>query len=67
MSAGRNALVSREVQRELWPDAGVERLRLRRAPLLASAAWFALGIVMSHQWQPIIVLLIALLLLTSLL
>jgi len=66
MSAGRNALASGAGQRELWPDAAVERLRFRRAPLLAAAIWFALGVVLARNWQPPVVLLIALTLLVGL-
>jgi competence protein ComEC len=30
----------------------MERLQLRRAPLLAAACWFALGLVLARNWQP---------------
>ena len=66
MSAVHHALASRAVQRELWPDAGVERLRLRRGPLLVAALCFALGIVLARQWQPPIFLLLCLSLLIGL-
>lgn len=65
MSAGRTALASGEGQCELWPDAAVERLRFRRAPLLAAAILFALGVVLARSWQPAVVLLIALALLVG--
>jgi competence protein ComEC len=41
-------------------EAGTERLRFGRAPLLAAAVWFAIGEVMARNRQPAIVLLIAL-------
>lgn len=50
---------------KLWKEAGTERLRFGRAPLLAAATWFAVGEVMARNRQPAIVLLIALLALTG--
>jgi competence protein ComEC len=40
----------------------VEKLRFRRAPLLAAACWFALGILLARNWVPSAVLLIAVIL-----
>jgi competence protein ComEC len=52
----------------LWPkDEGrVGALELRRAPLLAAACWFALGVVIAREWRPGVVLLGALVLLVGL-
>ena len=52
----------------LWPkDEGrVGALELRRAPLLAAACWFALGVVLAREWRPGVVLLGALVLLVGL-
>ena len=49
---------------ELWPKASrVERLRFRKAPLLAAAVCFALGEVMARGgWRPPVILLSAVLL-----
>lgn len=44
----------------------VEALEFRRAPVLAAACWFALGEVMSRNWQPPVVLLVILALLVGL-
>jgi competence protein ComEC len=44
----------------------VGALELRRAPLLAAACWFALGVVLAREWQPGVVLLGALVLLVGL-
>ncbi|MEO6981503.1 MAG: competence protein ComEC, partial [Edaphobacter sp.] len=46
----------------LWPKAAarVEPLEFRRAPVLVAACWFALGEVLAHNWQPPVVLLVAL-------
>ena len=43
----------------LWPKAAatVEALQFRRATLLATAFWFALGIVLARNWQPPMILL----------
>jgi competence protein ComEC len=41
-------------------------LELRRAPLLAAACWFALGVVTAREWRPGVVLLGALVLLVGL-
>ncbi len=54
------------IQRELWPEPPVEPLYLRRAPLLAAAICFALGIVAAHRWQPPALLLCAFILLAAL-
>jgi competence protein ComEC len=51
---------------ELWPRTGVERLRFGRAPLLAAAAWFALGEVMARSRPPAVLLLLSLVLLAVL-
>ncbi|GGG63564.1 ComEC/Rec2 family competence protein [Edaphobacter dinghuensis] len=51
---------------KLWREAGTERLRFGRAPLLAAAAWFAVGEIMARNRQPAIVLLIALVALVGL-
>jgi competence protein ComEC len=59
MSAAHHALASRAVQRELWPDAAVEHLRFRRAPLLVASLCFAAGIVLARNWQPPIILLLS--------
>lgn len=50
----------------LWPKGGVrvERLRFRRAPLLAAAILFALGEVLARNWQPAGILLLTVMLLT---
>jgi competence protein ComEC len=52
----------------LWARTAsrLEPLGFRRAPLLGAAVWFALGEVMARNWQPAIVLLIALVLLVAL-
>ncbi|HUZ97441.1 MAG TPA: ComEC/Rec2 family competence protein [Edaphobacter sp.] len=50
---------------KLWSEAGTERLRFGRAPLLAAATWFAVGEVMASNRQPAVVLLIALVALTG--
>jgi competence protein ComEC len=52
----------------LWPkDEGrLGALELRRAPLLAAACWFALGVVMAREWRSAEVLLGALVLLVGL-
>ncbi len=55
------------IQRELWPQSPVEPLYLRRAPLLAAAVCFALGIVAAHRWQPPALLLCGVVLLSALL
>ncbi|WP_263381904.1 ComEC/Rec2 family competence protein [Granulicella arctica] len=66
MPPARPALTSGSIQRDLWPQAAVEPLRVRRAPLLAAAVCFAIGTVMARHWQPPIVLLLALALLAAL-
>jgi len=38
----------------------VEALEFRRAPVLVAACWFALGEVLARNWQPPVVLLVAL-------
>jgi competence protein ComEC len=45
----------------LWPRAAaaIEPLLFRRSTLLASAAWFGLGIVLARNWQPPVILLTA--------
>ena len=52
----------------LWAkDEGrVGALELRRAPLLAAACWFALGVVLAREWRSGVVLLGALVLLVGL-
>jgi competence protein ComEC len=50
---------------QLWAREDTERLQLRRAPLLAAAYWFALGIALARNWQPASLLAIAALLLTG--
>jgi hypothetical protein len=52
----------------LWPKSQgrVGVLELRRAPLLAAACWFALGVVMAREWRSAGVLLEALVLLVGL-
>ena len=52
---------------ELWPKAvaRVPALEFRRAPLLAAVCWFALGEVMARNWQPAVVLLVAIVLLVA--
>lgn len=45
---------------KFWPrSVRVEALAFRRAPLLAAAVFFALGEVMARSWQPAVVLLVA--------
>jgi competence protein ComEC len=53
---------------DLWPKAAlrVPALEFRRAPLLAAGCWFALGEVLALNWQPSVVLLVAVLLLFAL-
>jgi competence protein ComEC len=58
--------VGGEPNPRLWEEAGVERLRFGRAPLLAAAVWFALGEGMARNRQPAVVLLMALALLVGL-
>ncbi|MEO6804035.1 MAG: ComEC/Rec2 family competence protein [Granulicella sp.] len=65
--AAPNAPTGGKLRRSLWPDAGrIERLQLRRAPLLAAAICFALGIVLAKSWHPIVALLLTVLLLIPL-
>ncbi len=66
MAAARTLHTGADTQRELWPEAVVERLRFGRAPLLAAALCFATGIVLARHWHPAIVLLIAMMLLVAL-
>ncbi len=48
------------LRQRLWPKSVlVERLRFRRAPLLAAAVWFAAGIAAARIWQPVVLLLVA--------
>ncbi|MCU1248414.1 MAG: internalization-related competence protein ComEC/Rec2 [Edaphobacter sp.] len=53
---------------DLWPKAvaRVPALEFRRAPLLTAVCWFAVGEVMARNWQPVVVLLIAIVLLSLL-
>jgi competence protein ComEC len=44
----------------------IERLQLRRAPLLAASCWFALGCILARNWQPPVLLLITVALLLAL-
>ena len=52
---------------KFWPlSVRVEALEFRRAPLLASSVFFALGEVMARRWQPAVVLLVAVMLMAGL-
>jgi competence protein ComEC len=53
---------------DLWPKAvaRIPALEFRRAPLLTTVCWFALGEVMSRNRQPAIILLIAIAILSLL-
>ena len=57
MTTGR----ANEPNPDLWPRAvaRLPKLEFRRAPLLAATCWFALGEVMARNWQPPVILIIA--------